>query len=96
MSGVIDALTSAGWEVCIGAHEMLSEIKKGKVHIHIEQIVPTTEEYAVDSSYVLNVSLHTLTRGKNPQQVTKTLRYLFSKYLKEDGHQALNHIQKAF
>ena len=96
MSAVIDALTPAGWEVRIGAHEILSDIKNGQVHIHLEQIVPTTEEYAMDMSHVLNVNLRQLTRGKNPQQIAKTLRYLFSKYLKEDGRQALNNIQKAF
>ena len=96
MSSVIDVLTPAGWEVRIGAHELLNQIKDGKVHIHFEQIVPTTDEYATDTSYVLNVNLRALTRGKNSQQIAKTLRYLFSKYLKEDGHQALNNIGKAF
>ncbi len=96
MAAVIDALTPAGWEIRLGAHELLSEIKQGKVHIHIEQIVPTTEEDAQDLSNVLRVDLRALTRGKNPQQVAKTLRYLFAKYLQEDGHQALNNIQKAF
>ncbi len=96
MSTVIDTLTPAGWEVRIGAHELLSKIKDGRVHIRFEQIVPTTEEYALDTSYVLNVNLRTLTKGKKPQQVAKTLRYLFSKYLQEDGYQALNNIQKAF
>lgn len=96
MSAVIDSLTPAGWEVRIGAHEMLSQIKNGKVHIHIEKVVSTTEEDAVDTSYVLNVNLRQLTQGKNPQQVAKTLRYLFSKYLTEEGHQSLNNIQRAF
>ena len=96
MSAVIDALTPAGWEIRLGAHELLSQIKNGRMHIHIEQIVPTTEEYAIDTSHVLNVNLRALTQGKNPQQIAKTLRYLFSKYLKDDGHQALNNIQKAF
>ena len=96
MAAVIDALTPAGWEIRLGAHELLSEIKQGKVHIHIEQIVPTTEEDAQDLSNVLRVDLRPLTRGKTPQQVAKTLRYLFAKYLQEDGHQALNNIQKAF
>ena len=96
ISAVIDALTPAGWEIRLGAHELLSEIKQGFIHIHIEQVVPTTEEDAQDISNVLRVDLRTLTRGKNPQQVAKTLRYLFAKYLKEDGHQALNNIQKAF
>ncbi len=96
MNGVIDSLTPAGWEVRIGAHELLNEIKQGFIHIHIEQVVPTTEEDAQDISNVLRVDLRALTQGKNPQQVAKTLRYLFAKYLKEDGHQALNNIQKAF
>ena len=96
MSAVIDALTPAGWEIRLGAHELLHEIKQGWIHIHIEQVVPTTEEDAQDISNVLRVDLRALTQGKNPQQIAKTLRYLFAKYLKEDGHQALNNIQKAF
>jgi len=96
MNAAINAMTPAGWEVRIGAHELLSDIKKGKMHIHIEQIVPTTEEGAVDISYKLTVDARELTRGKNPQQVAKTLRYLFSNYLTEEGHQALNNIQRAF
>ena len=96
MAAVIDALTPAGWEIRLGAHELLNEIKQGFIHIHIEQVVPTTEEDAQDISNVLRVDLRALTQGKNPQQIAKTLRYLFAKYLKEDGHQALNNIQKAF
>ncbi len=96
MVAVIDALTPAGWEIRLGAHELLNEIKQGFIHIHIEQVVPTTEEDAQDISNVLRVDVRALTHGKNPQQVAKTLRYLFSKYLKEDGHQALNNIGKAF
>lgn len=33
---VIDALTPTGWEVRLGAHELLGQIKKGQRHIHIE------------------------------------------------------------
>ena len=96
MAAVIDALTPAGWEIRLGAHELLHEIKKGWIHIHIEQVVPTTEEDAQDISNVLRVDVRPLTQGKNSQQVAKSLRYLFAKYLKDDGHQALNNIQKAF
>ncbi len=96
ISSIIDALPPAGWEIRLGAHELLNEIKQGFIHIHIEQVVPTTEEDAQDISNVLRVDVRALTQGKNPQQIAKTLRYLFSKYLKEDGHQALNNIQKAF
>ena len=85
------ALTPAGYEIRLGAHEfgivndeISQEALSGQLHVHFEKISAFTDRhYHKDIIYSIPINAHPITRGKTPHQIMHLYHYLLRKYMDE-------------